>query len=363
MSAQHPMLDNILSLSDPALWEHSIQLAKTALSAWLKGKRPGFERVVFVGHGSSLYNGQVGKYIVEHLAGIPAEAIPAFAFATYTEENILGPKTLVVGISTTGGTQSVVDALARARAANSPTLVITAQAGSPVTVDADAVILTGGEIDTLSVKTNSYVLALVSIYMLALGLAGADESLQTKWQAQITEAASGAARFLSVQHNEIQPLAQTFASASRIFVVGSGPNFGTAGELALKIIEMAKMHTESQELEDFFHGRLREVDQVNPMILIAPSGRTSRRVLDFLTVMKQVNAPTVVLTDAISPGIQQLATHIVKVPAALDEFATPLLYIIPLHLFSFELALARGQDPNAPRYEIVAHTVRYEGPE
>jgi glucosamine 6-phosphate synthetase-like amidotransferase/phosphosugar isomerase protein len=359
------MLDNILSLSNPGSWEQSIQLSKSALTVWLKGKRPGFERVVFVGHGSSLYNGQVGKYIVEHIAGIPAEAIPAFAFATYTEANILGPKALVVGISTTGGTQSVVDALARARAANSPTLVITAHAGSPVTQDADAVLLTGGDTDTLSVKTSSYVLALVPIYMLALALAGAGprETLQAKWQAQITEAGAGAARFLKIQHDEVRSLAQTFAGASKIFVVGSGPNIGTAGELSLKIIEMAKMYTESQELEDFFHGRLREMDQVNPMILIAPSGRAGRRVLDFLTVMKQVNAPSIVLTDIVTPGIQKLATHIVKVPAALDEFATPLLYIIPLHLFSFELALARGQDPNAPRYEIVAHTVRYEGPE
>jgi glucosamine 6-phosphate synthetase-like amidotransferase/phosphosugar isomerase protein len=363
MAAQHPMLENIRSLSGPALWEHSMQLAKTALAAWLKGKRPGFERVVFVGHGSSLYNGQVGKYIVEHIAGIPAEAIPAFAFATYGEAKILGPKTLVVGISTTGGTQSVVDALARARAANSPTLVITAHAGSAVTSDADAVILTGAEKDMLSVKTSSYVLALVPIYMLALSLAGADESAWAKWQAQITEAGAGAARLLASQHGEIRSLAGTFSAAARIFVVGSGPNIGTAGELSLKIIEMAKMYTEAQELEDFFHGRLREMDQVNPMILIAPSGRASRRVLDFLTVMKQVNAPSIVLTDMITPGIQQLATHILKIPSVLDEFATPLLYIIPLHLFSFELALARGQDPNAPSHEIVAHTVRYEGPE
>lgn len=353
------MIKNILSLGDSALWERSMELAQRALAEWMKGRTFQFERVVFVGHGSSLANSQVGKYIVEYIAHIPAEAVPAFAFAAYAETSLLGPRTLVVGISTTGQTQSVADSLARARQAGSPTLAITAYAETLVTQGTQAVLLTGGEADTISVKTSSYVLALIPLYILAVHLAGAGESLRAEWQAQIREAGAGAARFLNVQRGEIQALAQAFQSASRVFVLGSGPNIGTAEEGALKAIEMAKLYAESQELEEFFHGRLREVDQVNPMFLIAPGGRASRRVLDYLTVMNHIKSPAVVLTDSLAPELEQLATHTVRIPAALNEFATPLVHILPLHLFAYELALVRGFDPNAKRYEIEMQNVRY----
>jgi glucosamine 6-phosphate synthetase-like amidotransferase/phosphosugar isomerase protein len=44
----------------------------------------------------------------------------------------------------------------------------------------------------------------------------------------------------------------------------------------------------------------------------------------------------------------------------LNEYATPLLYILPMHLFGYEMALARGYDPNARRYNIVPQNVKYQ---
>ena len=90
--------------------------------------------------------------------------------------------------------------------------------------------------------------------------------------------------------------------------------------------------------------RLREVDQNSPMFFIAPSGDASQRVLDFLTATDMIKAPSVVLTDNLTSGIQRLAT-IIQIPASLDEFATPLLYVLPMHIFGYEMALQRGHDP------------------
>src|SRR4030095_1728049 len=136
-----------------------------------------------------------------------------------------------------------------------------------------------------------------------------------------------------------------------------------AEEASLKIIEMAKMYSECQELEDFFHGRLREVDQNSPLFIIAPHGPASERVLDFLSVMYMIHAPAIVITDQVTPGIQRLATHMIHIPVSLDEFATPLLYILPMHIFGYEMALQRGFDPTARRYNIVPQNVRYQGEE
>jgi glutamine---fructose-6-phosphate transaminase (isomerizing) len=361
MNSTHPMLANILALADPATWQKSIDLADAALSAWLETRRD-FKSIYLVGHGSSLYNGIVGEYALEHIAGIPAKAIPAFAFSAYSEMAVLGPQTLVVGISTTGETQAVCDALARAQQAGSPTLAITAHHNSPVTRFADAVILTGGEDDRISVKTKSYVQALISIYLLASYLSG-DLQQKDYWLDQIRIAAQSSREILEQQRGPIKELAEKYAKAPNLFVLGSGPNLGTAEEASLKVIETAKMYSECQELEEFFHGRLREVDETSPLFFIAPHGHASQRVLDFLTVTDTIHVPSIVITDNLTAGMLRLATHIIQMPASLDEFATPLLYILPMYLFGYEIALQRGQDPESRRYDIVPQNVRYQGEE
>jgi glucosamine--fructose-6-phosphate aminotransferase (isomerizing) len=365
MNQAHPMLQNILALGQPSAWQASLDLADEGATRWLASYRAcDFQRLYFVGCGSSLYNGQVGKYAVERLAQIPCEAVPAYSFATYAEPPLLGPGTLVVGISTTGGARATCRALERARQAGAPTLAITAHAGSPITQAAQDVLLTGGEDDSISVKTKSYVQALVAIYALALRLAeatgAATPGLRDVWLEQIAAAAAGSAQVLAVLRPQIADLAAKYAAASKVFVFGAGPNLGTAEEASLKMVEMAKLYSEAGEIENFLHGRLREVDPANPIFLIAPAGRASGRALDFLTVTHTVGAPTIVLTDRVTPGVQRLATDVVEMPVSLDEYATPLLYILPLYLFGFELALARGYDPNARRYNIVPQDMKYQ---
>ena len=358
MNAVHPMLTNIRALANLETWQKSIDLANAILSNWSNSPHK-FERIYLVGHGSSFYNSQVGEYILEHIAGIPSKAIPAFAFSNYIESKMLGPHALVVGISTTGETQSVCEALERARQTGSATLAITAHQNSAIAQYADAVILTGGEDDQISVKTKSYVQALVPLYILAIHLADVEETGKY-WLNQIMLAAQGAGHIVQNGWVQIKQLAENFGKTPKVFVLGTGPNFGTAEEASLKIIEMAKMYSECQELEDFFHGRLREVDQNSPMFFIAPQGHASPRVLDFLTVLDTIQAPSIVITDQATAGIQRLATHIIQVPVSLDEFATPLLYVLPMHIFGYEMALQRGYDPTARRYNIVPQKVKYQ---
>ena len=112
-------------------------------------------------------------------------------------------------------------------------------------------ILTGGEDDQISVKTKSYVQALIPIYLLALHLVG-DATLKSYWLDQINLAAQGAHHFLQEQWGQIKQLAENYAKAPNVFVLGTGPNLGTAEEASLKIIEMAKMYSECQELRTSF---------------------------------------------------------------------------------------------------------------
>ncbi len=359
----YPILQNILDLADRATWAYALEVSAETTHIWLKGLNAGgIRRIYLTGCGTSCYAGEVGRNILETIAHLPAQAMHAFNLGQYLHPSILGPEVLVIGISTSGGTQAVADALAHARRHGAHTLALTAEKGGAVAEAAEAVVLTGGEADRTPVKTKSYVQTLLSLFEVALGLAEArgQEARRAYWQGELDKAAEGAKRFLEAQREEVQALVETYGGAQIVFILASGPNLGTAQEAALKVIEMAKMYCEWGELEDFLHGRYREVDQANPMVFIAPQGRSSAHVLDVLTVNRYIGAPSVVLTDVASEGLRELASQVVQMPASLDELATPLLYITPLHLLAHQMAIRRGWDPLSRRYDdIIPHRVRY----
>ncbi len=362
--SDYPILNNILDLAKPETWQVAVDLSDETIARALTAIELGrVRRAYFCGCGTSCYAGEVAKRVWERLAAIPCEACYAFDLAAYGEPSVLNEEALLVGISTTGGTGTVVNALQHAERCGAQTLAVTGVAHSPVAEAAQGVVLTGGDTDLTPVKSKSYVQSLVSLYLLAVALgkargrvSAADEAY---WRGQIAQAAAGAHRFLETQLGEIDALVDTYASTAMVFLLTSGPNIGTMHEGALKIIEMAKMYSEASELEDFMHGRYREVDQVTPMFLLAPEGRASGRVLDVLTVNAHVKAPSVVFTDQISAPMRELATHTVQL-STLDELATPLLYVLPLYYFAHQMAIARGWDPLSRRYDdIVPARVRF----
>jgi glucosamine 6-phosphate synthetase-like amidotransferase/phosphosugar isomerase protein len=361
-------MTDILALANPETWKTSIAVSSATAADWLdRRSNKKFSKVYLIGCGTSHYAGMVGKSAIEHITHIPAEAFPAYDFYRYMEPELLGPDTLVVGITTTGNTEAVSLAVERAKACGAATLGVTADETTRIGTIADGVVRTGATV-TISVKTNTYVLSLVALYALALQLAesnGANANGQREyWLRQIETAAEANQAFLQNQREQISALADTYAAAANnVFILASGPNLGTGEEACLKVIEMAKMFSETQELENFLHGRFREVDQANPMFFIAPAGRSYDRLLDFLTATHHVGAPSIVLTDRPTPELNQLATTIVQMPGGLDEFVTPLLYVLPFYLFGYEMAVRRGFDPAARRYkDIVPQALRFNDP-
>jgi fructoselysine-6-P-deglycase FrlB-like protein len=138
---------------------------------------------------------------------------------------------------------------------------------------------------------------------------------------------------------------------------------GTAEEAALTVIEMAKLYSDGCNMEDFFHGRDRELAEGSKIFFLAPQSPVGERMLDFLTFTRKVAVPTVVLTGEETPQLDRLTSRAIVLPSSLDDLATPLVYITPLYLFSYHLALKRGFAPNARRFPIGALYQQYRGSE
>jgi len=358
------LLENILSLGEHAIWQKCIDNVDNGLQSWLSTANDvNFRQVYIVGCGTSYYAAQVGKYIIEHLTHLPVEAYQAFAFSIYTEPTLLNEKTLVIGVSTTGNTKSVCDALEFARHCGTATLAFTATPGSKITEISQTTILTGGRV-TVAVKTETYLQSLICLYLFGIHLADILDLLGSGeveyWHDQIYKAEEITRRFFTKQQPEIVKLVDLYSSTDMVFIVGTGPNFGTAEEASLKVVEIAKMYSVSKEMEEFFHGYDRELNETSPMLFIAPKGRALDRMLDFLTYNRKVGVPSIVLTNEDTPDVKRMADHYIHLEGRLNELATPLAYIAPLYLFGYKMAVKRGVDPSARRFPgITAINIRY----
>jgi glucosamine--fructose-6-phosphate aminotransferase (isomerizing) len=357
------LFENILSIGEHATWQNCIDHVEDGLHAWLIGTgRVKFSRVYIVGCGTSYYAAQVGKYFIEHLTHLPVEAHQAFAFSLYTDRTLLTPETLVIGISTTGNTDAVCNALEFARACGAFTLAFSAEPGSRITEIAQTTILTGGRV-TIAVKTETYLQSLLCLYLFALKIAEQFDRITPAvaeyWHDQIHRAEETTSRFFENQQHEILELVDRFSSTEMVFVIGTGPNFGTAEEASLKVVEIAKMYSISKEMEDFYHGYDRELNEASPVFFIAPHGRAEKRMLDFLTFNFKVGVPSIVLSCKENSAAKQLANQVILLQSEIDELTTPLVSIAPFYLFSYHMAVKRGYDPSARRFPGVVALKTY----
>jgi glucosamine--fructose-6-phosphate aminotransferase (isomerizing) len=95
---------------------------------------------------------------------------------------------------------------------------------------------------------------------------------------------------------------------------------------------------------DLLHGPLAMTDPDVPVLAVVGSGPGGRAMSEVVTRLAERRADVVTVGAADIPG----ASGRLAVPGV-DERYSPLLDILPLQKLALELALARGEDPDAPR--------------
>src|SRR5687768_12500177 len=146
---------------------------------------------------------------------------------------------------------------------------------------------------------------------------------------------------------EVKELVQRYVFMENCVVVGRGMNYGNSYELALKLMETCYVVAERFSSADFFHGPLAIVERRFPVILFAPKGVTQASSLDLLNRVHELNADALSITN--DEEVSRLSTHSITLPSEIDEFLSPIPFIVPAQLFAAHLSEAKGLDPDEPR--------------
>src|SRR5205807_9466387 len=127
-----------------------------------------------------------------------------------------------------------------------------------------------------------------------------------------------------------------------------GVGYPTELERALKLKQITYIHTESLPARERKHGSIALLEPYTPLIRVATASLFYEKIVSNIQEVRARDAHIIVVATEGDEKIRQHADHVLYVPATLEELS-PLLAIIPLQLFAYHVALARGCDVDQPR--------------
>ena len=307
------------------------------------------ERIELVACGTAYYASLIGAAALQEWTGLPARATVGSEFR-YNPPPVDG-KTLVIAVTQSGETADTIAPARYARSHGTPLIAVTNTVGSAITRDADRVLFlqAGPEIAVAASKT--FVTQVTTLVVLAAsigrarGTLGADEELELgaalrtlpEAAEQALAAADGAA-----------DLARRYVNSRGFMYVGRGYTYPAALEGALKLKEVSYVHAEGYAAGELKHGPISLLDAECPLVAVATRSSVYDKLISNVMEGRARDARVIAVATEGDRQIERFADDVCWVPDT-HEALSPVLAIIPLQLFAYHVAVARGTDVDQPR--------------
>lgn len=297
------------------------------------------EVVVIAARGSSDNAARYAQYLLGAFQGYVVSLATPSLFTLYRRPPQLR-RALAIGLSQSGQSPDVVAVLQEARRQGGFALAITNDPASPLAQAADSHIALGMAPEQSVAATKTYTGLLLVLAMLSAQLGGEACRLEAP------QCIPSAVRAVLEQWSTITSGVQAYGKYYAFVVLGRGYNYSTAFEIALKMKEVSRVVAEAHSMADLMHGPVAMLDEKVPAVLVAPTGAGADDSPLLLARLQQLGVKTIVISDRSALlGGADLPIVVPRVP----EWLSPVVAVVPGQILAFELALARGYDPDHPR--------------
>lgn len=306
-------------------------------------------RVVLTGCGTSLNSAQVGRYMVEQFAGLPAEVESSSEYRY--REPFLDSDTLVVAITQSGETADTIAAMQNAGENGAKLLAICNAEESQAARVAHGALYMGSGMEIGVASTKTFTASLAILLLLSIYLGQARGVLDSGKRATLLTDLARCPRLIGemlADVSEYRRLAQKFSGYGGFLYLGRGINSAIAQEGALKLKEISYIHAEGYPAGEMKHGPIALIDRNMATLALAPRDRLYDKMVGNI---QEVKARRGVVLAILTEGDSELAGEVDEVlylPPA-PEHLNPILAAIPLQLLAYYIALDRGCDVDQPR--------------
>ena len=308
------------------------------------------QKIVVLACGTAFHAGLVAKYAIEKWAQIPVEVELASEFRY--RDPIVNKETLVIAISQSGETMDTLMALRHAKEFGARVLAVCNTNSSTIPRESDAVIYTHAGPEIAVASTKALLTQIVATYLIGLHLAEVRGTLSTNQIEEIYNQMLELPAKLEQILETVEPLrklTRKFAEKNTVLFLGRHVGFPVALEGALKLKELAYIHAEGFAGGELKHGPIALIEAGTPVIAIVPN--THEHGLDekMLSNIQEVRARGANVIAIAAEGIEiPGATHLIRIPNS-PQLLQPVLATVPLQVFAYEMACARGTDVDQPR--------------
>jgi glucosamine--fructose-6-phosphate aminotransferase (isomerizing) len=327
--------------------------------------------LTLAGLGTSLNGAMYGEYWLRTIGGrgpvdargamektASVRAVSSFDVVNYGLKPATGGALLM--LSHRGWKQYSARAVAEAKAAGIVTAAICGQGPDEGARQADHLLLTTDQ-EQSAAHTKSLTTAMALLFALALELraqAGSGDLETQRMRSELEAIPELMRRRLSDDSRE-RNAAEQLRNYRRIVVLGGGPNYPTAREIALKLKETSFVYAEGMQVEEFLHGPISSADRDTLAIIASGGGAAGARAEQVANALGEIGAERFgiytrsgsALAEAVDVGIQVEGE---------DEALSPFALLLSLQLFTYWLAVKRGCNPDLAHRDD-AHYVKAAG--
>jgi glucosamine--fructose-6-phosphate aminotransferase (isomerizing) len=306
------------------------------------------DRIIIAASGTSWHAALVGEYLIEEFAQIPVEV--EFAHEFCYRNAPLQKNTVLLVLSQSGETADTLAALREAKRRGHRALAIVNVVGSSIARESDGGIYmhAGPEIGVASTK--AFISTLTVLTLLALHL-GRMRLLAAKRSTEILHALEALPKQIEkilAQNDSLKKIAKKYAQAGDFFFLGRGYTFPIALEGALKLKEISYIHAEGYSAAEMKHGPIALIDPQTPTVFLVPQDAMYDKTMANLAMIRARKGPIIALATEGDKQIKKVADDVIYLPKTLEPLY-PILATVPLQLFAYHIAVARGCDVDKPR--------------
>ena len=214
--------------------------------------------------------------------------------------------------------------------------------------DLSLLLQIGSEIGVASTKAFSA--QLVNLLLLTI-LLGRRKGLTQDREKELVEALHSLPPLLTEVlelNEEIASVARRFVEKTNALFLGRGVMYPVALEGALKLKEISYVHAEGYAAGELKHGPLALVDKNMPIVAIAPRDELIEKLKSNLKEVEARGGELIVFAEDEESFTDQPSTTIIKMPEA-HHILSPVVYVLPLQLLSYYVAVYKGTDVDQPR--------------
>ena len=222
--------------------------------------------------------------------------------------------------------------------------------GSSIARESDAVFYTHAGPEIAVASTKALLTQIVALKVIALYLAQNNKSLSGAQISAIISELLALPNKVEEILETVEPLREMtrgFKDATSVLFLGRNAGYPAALEGALKLKELAYMHAEGFAGGELKHGPIALIQEGTPVIAILPpvSSPIAEKMLSNIQEVRARGANVIAIADS---SISLDVKNIIRIPSC-DELLQSILAIVPLQVFAYEMAVARGNDVDQPR--------------